>query len=328
MVDARLRGLLLAAVLVVAGCGQGATPSAGRGVDPIAAPQPLGVRDPAPQASAAASGPAADACDRRASLRPGGSLPAPRRMPSGSTMEGIFRGGRLIVGIDQDAYLFSYRDQDGRLVGFEIDIARRIAAAIFGDPDAVQFRAISTAERVPVLERGDVHMVIRTMTMTCERWQQVAFSTEYLSSGQRLLVRAGSGINGLADLGGRKICATNGSSSIPNIQRAASRPIAVATDLLVDCLVLLQQGQVDAISSIDTLLATLAAQDPNTTIVGDRITDDPAGIAMPRDDADLVRFVNAVLDEMRADGSWRTSYRRWFGGVGPVPQPPAARYRD
>jgi polar amino acid transport system substrate-binding protein len=250
-------------------------------------------------------------------------------MPAGSTMARIARDGRLVVGIDQDAYRFSYRDAEGgQLVGFEIDIARRIAAAIFGDPDAIHYRAITTADRVPVLRRGEVHMVIRTMTMTCERWRQVAFSTEYLSSGQRLLVREGSGIRGLPDLGGRKVCASNGSSSIPNIQRAPSRPVAVSAPLLVDCLVLLQQHQVDAISSIDTLLATLAAQDHNTRIVGDRITDDPAGIAMPSGSDDLVRFVNAVLDGMRRDGTWAASYARWFGNTGSAPRPPAPRYRD
>lgn len=316
--------VVLAAVLV-AGCGTTTGLPADHGAAG-AEPRPVGVHDPAPLVSAA---PAADeGCDRRASLRPRGALPAPGRMPAGSTMDAIRKKGRLVVGIDQDAYLFSYRNPDGQLVGFEVDVARRIAAAIFGSADAVTFRAISTAQRIPVLRSGEVDMVIRTMTMNCERWKQVAFSTEYLSSGQRLLVRDGSGINGLADLGGRKVCATNGSSSIPNLQKAASKPVAVAADLLVDCLVLLQQNQVDAVSSIDTLLATLAVQDPNTRIVGERVTDDPAGIAMPQGRDDLVRFVNGVLDQMRADGSWTASYRYWFGAVGTVPPPPVPRYRD
>jgi polar amino acid transport system substrate-binding protein len=319
------RGMAIVLAVALGGCAAATDRSGGHAPGPVAAPLPVGVQDPAPPVTAP---PAADGagCDRRASLRPRGALPPPGRMPAGSAMARIAREGRLVVGIDQDAYRFSYRDGvSGQLVGFEIDIVRRIAAAIFGDPDAVRFRAITTADRVPVLRRGEVHMVIRTMTMTCERWRQVAFSTEYLSSGQRLLVRDGSGIRGLADLGGRKVCASSGSSSIPNIQRAASGPIAVSAPLLVDCLVLLQQHQVDAVSSIDTLLATLAAQDPNTRIVGDRITDDPAGIAMPSGDGDLVRFVNAVLDRMRRDGTWAASYARWFG---PAPSPPAPRYRD
>jgi polar amino acid transport system substrate-binding protein len=322
----RTGGLVFALVAALAG-GCAATPGGSPAASAdLTAPRPLGVQDPAPPASAPSDGGTAG-CDRRASLRPRGAPPPPGRMPAGSTMARIVRDGRLIVGIDQDAYLFSFRDQvSGELVGFEIDIARRIASALFGKPDAVQFRAITTADRIPVLQRGEVDMVIRTMTMNCERWRQVAFSTEYLSSGQRLLVREGSGIKGLADLGGRKVCASNGSSSIPNLQRAQSRPVAVSAPLLVDCLVLLQQHQVDAISSIDTLLATLAVQDPNTRIVGDRITDDPAGIAMPRGADDLVRFVNAVLDGMRRDGSWAASYTHWFGTTAPSPPPP--RYRD
>jgi len=328
MTAVTFRGLaIVLAVVLVGGCA--AAPDRPATTDSLSMPRPLGVQDPAPPVDAPPAADAGAGCDRRASLRPRGPLPPPGQMPAGSTMARIARDGRLVVGIDQDAYRFSYRDAEGgQLVGFEIDIARRIAAAIFGDPDAIHYRAITTADRVPVLRRGEVHMVIRTMTMTCERWRQVAFSTEYLSSGQRLLVREGSGIRGLPDLGGRKVCASNGSSSIPNIQRAPSRPIAVSAPLLVDCLVLLQQHQVDAISSIDTLLATLAAQDPNTRIVGDRITDDPAGIAMPSGSDDLVRFVNAVLDGMRRDGTWAASYARWFGNTGSPPRPPAPRYRD
>lgn len=319
------------AVALVVALGGGCAAEPHRPADrvAVAAPRPVGVLDPAPPVTASPTDDGTTGCDPRASLRPRGPLPQPGRMPAGSTMARIARDGRLVVGVDQDAYRFSYRDPDsGQLVGFEIDIVRRIAAAIFGDPDRVRFRAITTADRIPVLRRQEVHLVIRTMTMTCERWRQVAFSTEYLSSGQRLLVRAGSGIRGLADLGGRKVCASSGSSSVPNIQRAPSRPIAVTAPLLVDCLVLLQQYQVDAISSIDTLLATLAAQDPNTRIVGEKITDDPAGIAVPSGNGDLVRFVNAVLDQMRRDRSWASSYTRWFGGIGPIPDPPKPRYRD
>lgn len=318
--------MALLAILLAGGCAA-APRGPSRQVDD-APPRPVGVLDPAPPAEAPSDG-GVTGCDRRASFRPRGPLPPPGRMPAGSTMDRIVRDGRLVVGIDQDAYLFSFRDPiSGDLAGFEIDIARRIARALFGDPDAIQFRAITTADRIPVLERGEVDMVIRTMTMNCERWRRVAFSTEYLSSGQRLLVREGSGIRGLADLGGRKVCASHGSSSIPNLQRAPSRPIAVSSPLLIDCLVLLQQHQVDAISSIDTLLATLAVQDPNTTIVGEKITDDPAGIAMPLGAEDLVRFVNGVLDQMRADGSWAASYKRWFGTLSTAPEPPSPRYRD
>jgi polar amino acid transport system substrate-binding protein len=315
--------LALVPLLFVAGCGSAGVhpaPSAG-----VAYPRPLNVQDPA---SVPAS-PSAPACNARASLRPAGALPAPGRMPAGSTMARIVQRGRLVVGIDQNAYLYSYRDPDtGDLVGFEIDLARAIAKALLGDPRKVQFRAISTADRIPVIRNGSVDMVIRTMTMTCDRWQQVSFSTEYLTSHQRLLVRTGSRIASFGDLAGRKVCATRGSTSIGVIARQPSRPIPVTTESTLDCLVMLEQGQVDAVSTNDTLLAGLAAQDPGTAVVGPLYTNEPSGVGIAKSAPDLVRFVNGVLERYRADGSWLRSYNRWLAPrLGPAAGPPAAVYQ-
>lgn len=315
------------AALLLAACGR---PPDSPAVDvpaTAAVPRPLNVHDPAEAPSAPAGSP--PACDPRASLRPPAIQPAAGRMPAGSALATIAARGRLIVGIDQNAYLTSFRDPvTGQLAGFEVDLIRAIARALLGDPDAVQYRAITTADRIPVLQRHEVDMVVRTMTITCERMQQVAFSTEYLTTGQRLLVNRGSGIRGFADLTGRRVCATRGSTSIVTIQRQPSKPVAVATDSTLDCLVMLQQGQVDAVSTVDVLLLGLAAQDRGTEVVGAPISDEPSGVGMPLDAPELVRFVNGVLDRLRADGTWTAAYRRWFGPYGPVPAPPPARYRD
>ncbi|MFK3979590.1 glutamate ABC transporter substrate-binding protein [Micromonospora sp. NPDC050397] len=323
----RLSALAVAATLLLTGCSAPAEPPPpdDSGVTAVV-PRPLNVKDPADVPSPA---PPPPACDPRASLRPPASMPAPGRMPDGTAMATIARRGRLLVGIDQNAYLMGFRDPvSGEMTGFEVDLGREIAKAIFGNPDAVQFRAITTADRIPVIQRREVDMVIRTVTATCERAQLVAFSSEYLTSYQRLLVNRGSGIKSFDDLAGRKVCATRGSTSIVKIQSAPSKPVAVSTDSTLDCLVLLQQGQIDAVSTIDVLLLALAAQDPGTEVVGEPITDEPAGVAMSLDTPELVRFVNGVLARMRADGTWTELYRRWLGRFGEVPAPPVARYRD
>ncbi|KUL27439.1 glutamate ABC transporter substrate-binding protein [Actinoplanes awajinensis] len=316
---------LVMVLAVVAGCSAEARPQPPTSGARAALPLPENVQDPAVVPSAA---PVPD-CVPRASLRPSGTLPKAGRMPAGSTMAKIAARGRLIVGIDQNAYLFGYRDPaTGELVGFEIDIAHAVAKAIFGDPDKIQFQAITTADRIPVIQKGSVDMVVRTMSMTCERWQQVSFSTEYLTSHQRLLVRRGSGIREFTDLAGRKVCATRGSTSIVTIAAQPSKPVPVATDSTLDCLVMLQQGQVDAVSTIDVLLAGLAAQDPSTEVVGRFSSDEPSGIGIAKTSPDLVRFVNGVLDTMRADGSWTKIYQRWLTPLGPAPAPPVPVYQN
>ncbi|GAA1637800.1 glutamate ABC transporter substrate-binding protein [Actinoplanes couchii] len=318
--------LVAVLLLVTAGCG---TPEEAR---PVAAeatasvPRPLNVADPAEVPSPAP----VPQCDPRASLRPKGALPEAGAMPAGSTMAGIVTNGRLLIGIDQNAYLFGFRDPaTGELAGFEIDMAREVARAIFGDPEKVQFRAITTADRIPVLENNEVDLVIRTMTMTCERWQRVSFSTEYIASRQRLLVRKADGIKDFADLEpGSKVCATRGSTSIVTIDEQPGDLVPVSTDSTLDCLVLLQQHQVDAVSTIDVLLAGLAAQDPATVVTGTPVSDEPAGIGIPKNRPDMVRFVNGVLERMRADGTWTRIYDRWLRSrLGPA-GPPRAVYQD
>jgi len=89
---------------------------------------------------------------------------------------------------------------------------------------------------------------------------------------------------------------------------------------------MLQQGQVDAISTDDTILAGLAKQDPTTQIVGDAFTSEPYGLAMNSDATEFTRFVNGVLARMRADGTWA-------GHLHPLARPgrtgaPAAQYKD
>jgi len=91
-----------------------------------------------------------------------------------------------------------------------------------------------------------------------------------------------------------------------------------------DCLVLLQQGDVVAISTDDSILDGLAAQDPWTKIIGKPLTSEPYGLAISKQHPEFVRFVNAVLQQLRTDGQWEASYAHWLGH--PVPPPPQAKY--
>jgi polar amino acid transport system substrate-binding protein len=317
----------LGAVAVLAAC------QAGSGQPGPPVPQQSVVASPVGAAvdRTVPSGPASPppTCDPRASLRPSGPLPPPGQVPSGATVARIYSRGKLIVGVDQNSYLIAYRDPaTGKLVGFDIDIAKEIARAIFGNPEAVQLRAINAGDRIPMIKSGDVDIVVRQMTITCDRLQQVAFSTEYLTAGQRVLVNKGAGIRGIDDLGGKRVCAAKPSTNLDEIKAAPSHPIAVGVDTVIDCLVMLQQHQVEAVSSDDTVLAGLAAQDPNTEVVGAPFSDAPWGIAMKREAPDLVRYVNAVLASIKGNGTWRNIYPRWLSGLGPAPAPPADRYKD
>ena len=315
----------LVALLGLTGCASAAGPPGGR-TPSVAVPRPGGAQDRALLASA---GPAAD-CDARASFRPTGTLPPPGQLPPASSMARIVQKGRLVVGVSQDAYLFGYRDSGtGQLVGFDIDIAYEMAKALFGDPSKIQFKAISSADRIPAIQRGDVDLVVRQTTMTCARWNDVYFSSEYYSAAQRVLVPSNSTVTSLDGLAGKRVCAAAQTTSIANIVAKLPQAQPVSTVDASDCLVMLQQGQVDAISTDDAILAGFAAEDPNTRLLDTPpLSAEPYGIMIAQSGKDLVQFVNGVLARLRDDGTWAAIYRRWLTRLGPPPAPPVARYRD
>ena len=287
----------------------------------------------APSAPASSSASAANVvcADPTASLRPRGSLPTPGHMPAGTFMRTIQDRGRLIVGVDQNTLLLGYLNPfDGQIEGFDIDMLRQVAKAIFGDPKAIEFKAISSAQRIPAIQDQSVDIVADAMTINCDRAKQVAFTTVYYDAGQRIMVPSNSPVRSTRDLAGRRVCATVGSTSIENIRKLAPRAIPYPVPLRTDCLVALQEGKADAISTDDAILYGFQKQDPYTKIVGPRFSSEPYGMAINKRHPEFVRFVNAALQRIRSNGTWASIYDRWLGRVthAPAPAPPRPRYRD
>ena len=306
------RGALLASLLLLAGCSGApgaAVPAAQQEV--VAAPAAV----PAPAACD-------DGTDPTASYAPDGG-PTP-------TVDAIRARGALVVGVSADTLLMGARNPlSGQIEGFDIDMLRAVSTAIFGSPDHLQFRVITSAQRLDVLENHEVDLVARTFTVNCERWETIAFSAEYLRAGQKVLVTRDStaaSIEDLEALGDQRVCAPDGTTTLTRLQENYPGVTAVSAPTHTGCLVLFQQGKVDAITGDDTILAGFAAQDPYAKVVGEPFSAEPYGIGVAQDQVDLVRFVNGVLDQMKTDGSWATTYDRWLHALGPAPTPPTSVY--
>lgn len=272
--------------------------------------------------------PNADTCDNRGSLVPG-PLPPVAQMPAGSTMETIYKRGWIKVGLDIGSNLLSFRDPiSGTIEGFDVDIAKELARAIFGDPERIEFKILNSGDRIEALKDESVDVVVKTMSITCDRLKDIAFSTVYYEASQRILTMRSSDINGVADLAGKRVCAARGTTSISRVQQRVPDAIVDTVSSWADCLVMLQQGQVDAVSTDDAILAGIAAQDPYVHVVGQSLGEEPYGIGINKDNEDLVRFTNGVLQKIREDGTWFRIYDRWLSILGPKYYPPQPEYRN
>ncbi|MET7637847.1 glutamate ABC transporter substrate-binding protein [Streptomyces sp. NPDC005438] len=273
-----------------------------------------------------------DGSNPASSLRPSGA--------SGKAVERIKDKDQLVVGVDQNSYLWGYRNPaTGRIEGFDIDLVRAIAEDLLGSDPRIVYKTVPTNKRVEAIQKGQVDMVVRTMTISCDRLKEVAFSTAYFESGQQLVAPKGSDITGVnSSLRGRRLCFAKGSSAETLLTDSDQKYHSlgfrtVRVDNQLDCLVRLQVGRADAVVTDNALGAGQAAQDPSVELVGDPLTLEPYGVAMNLEDKDLVRRVNKVLEAYREGGSksdWRASYDKWLAERMDLkePAPPSPSYKD
>jgi polar amino acid transport system substrate-binding protein len=293
-------------------------------------------------------------------------MPAPGDMPTGSTMRAIQDRGYLIVGVDQDQFHMSARNLSlsppagEQYSGFDVDMLHAVAAAIFGKQgaDNIRYMPVTLAYRMGAGYQGVVDMVADSVTITCSRWAQVNLSVSYLAPGQRLLVPRGNtaisltrdanGLPHVAGLAGAKVCTIGSTTSQGNLGalEASGGFRIVLAENWSDCIVLLQQGQVSAISTDDTLLHGIKIEDPYLKVVGDRFSYEPLGFVFPRtdpssaDNSQFVGFTNGVIAQLEsterngycpeamtsADRTcWSAVYRTWLGSDS-IPLPPPIYY--
>ena len=273
--------------------------------------------------------------DPTLSYRPDGPNPGPEAMPEGSFMLELQSDGPpLRVGVDENTLGLASRNlETGSIEGMEVDLAYEIARRIFGDgplDEILELVPVTTDEKVDVVVNGTVDLTIDAVTMRCDRWQEVDFSTEYLTAEQEFLVRSDSSIDSDADLIGRTVCVTKRSSSLSLMEDHVPDAVLLPVDLRGDCLLALQQGTADAYFGHDTFLRGMVLQDPTMEIrdLLDVDTTSHYGIAIVPGHEDFVRFVNQALEDMRIDGTWARLHREWLEqGLGMPPAlPPDAAY--
>jgi glutamate transport system substrate-binding protein len=234
-----------------------------------------------------------------------------KKFPAGTTMARLQQKGEITIGVKYDVPPFGFKNpRTGQVEGFDVDLGKAVSRALGVRPRFIE--AISD-NRVPFLQKGTADLILSTMTITRERNQQIDFSEPYYVAHGRILVPSGSTIRSVADLAGKRVCTALGSTYADTLKQKAPKAQLRLVDSYSECLELLQNGAVDAVSTDDVILTGMIAQDKRLMLVGPALTTEPYGAGIKKGDAKFQAFVNDVISKYKSDGSWERSYEKWVG---------------
>ncbi|MGY5034861.1 glutamate ABC transporter substrate-binding protein [Streptomyces sp. 900116325] len=248
------------------------------------------------------------------------------RLPESKTWTKAKKRGYLRVGAKEDQpYLGEKDPATGLYSGFDIEIARMMAASLGFDPKTIRFRTIASANRETALQNGQIDYYVGTYTINEMRKKLVGFAGPYFMAGQSLLVRTDEhDINGPQDLAGRTVCSAAGSTPYQRIAADYPKAILVSYDTYSICVDNLLSYQVDAVTTDDAILLGFAAKAPKELkVVGKPFSEEPYGIGVPRSDNALRFALNDALEANEKNGNWKKAFEATLGLSGaPAPTPP------
>jgi glutamate transport system substrate-binding protein len=244
------------------------------------------------------------------------------KFPADTTMGRIQEAGEIKIGVKYDVPPFGFKNpQSGDIEGFDVDLGKAIADKLGVKPNFIE--AISD-NRIPFLTDGTVDLVLSTMTINAERDQEIDFSEPYYIARGRILVPQDSDVAGLEDLAGKTVCTALGSTYEETLKEQAPKAERKLVDSYSECLELVQNGAVDAVSTDDVILTGMIIQDDSLKLTeGEPLTTEPYGAGIKDGDAEFKEFVDGVIEEYKSDGGWAEAYEKWIGQyTGEQQEPP------
>jgi glutamate transport system substrate-binding protein len=229
--------------------------------------------------------------------------------------------GKVVIGVKDDQPGLGFKDATtGEYAGFDIEIARLIAAKLGFGADKIEYKTIPSVAREDAISRGDVDYYVGTYTINDKRKQRVSFAGPYFVAGQGLLVRKDDdSITGKDTLKGKKVCSATGSTPIQRVRELGlTEPNNIVEfQTYSQCVDQLLSKQVDALTTDDSILKGYAAQQPDKLkLVGEPFSSEPYGIGLNKDDAALRNKINDILQAALDDGTWQKVYDATLGKSG------------
>ncbi len=228
-------------------------------------------------------------------------------------IKAILDRGKLLVGVKADVPKFGYQELGAAYEGLEIDLAKALAKQLLGDENAVAFTAVTAATRGPLLDTGELDMVIATFTIKPDRILQYEFSKPYFVDAIGLLVKKASGIAGFADLNGKNIGVAQSATTRAALEAAAAEK-GFALNFseypsYPDIKAALDSGRIDCFSVDKAIL--MGYVDDTVTLLSDSFASQPYGVAVKKGNTELIGVVNSLIANMRSSGDMDAMVSKW-----------------
>ena len=244
------------------------------------------------------------------------------------TLKKIKESGTITIGHRDSSIPFSYYDDKQQVVGYAIDICMRVVDAIKAElkmPNLqVKLNPVTSATRIPLIANGTIDLECGSTTNNAERQKQVGFTNTYFVTANRYVAKKSSNINTLADLKGKTVVSTAGTTNIKwlteeNAKQNLGMSILTAKDH-AEAFLMVETGRAVAFFMDDILLYSLVANSkaPGDYMVGNEAyTVEPYGAMMPRDDAGFRKVVDGATAKLYTSPQMAALYDKWFNK--PVP---------
>jgi putative glutamine transport system substrate-binding protein len=225
--------------------------------------------------------------------------------PDSPDLKAIKDHGVLKVGVKVDVPKFGFRDpKSGKIEGYEIDIAKMLAKKILGNENKIDLQGVTAKTRGPLLDNGEVDLVIATFTITEERKKSYNFSDPYFTDGVGLMVKKAAGYKSLKDLNGKKIGVAQSATSKKSVQEEADK-VGAKVEFLEfntypEIKAALDSGRVDCFS-VDTSILW-GYMDKTTMLLPDRFSPQNYGIASKMGNDALAKLVNDFVADLKKSG--------------------------
>jgi glutamate/aspartate transport system substrate-binding protein len=244
------------------------------------------------------------------------------------TLKKIKDSGEIVLGVRDSSIPFSYLDDQQNYVGYSIDLCNRVARAVQRKLGLTElkrrYQPVTSATRIPLMANGTIDVECGSTTNNEERQKQVAFAPTSFVTANRILYKQGSGIKVLADLKGKTLVSTAGTSNIKqvtilNADRNLNMNILSAKDH-AEAFLMVETDRAQAFAMDDVLLSSLAATSKNPAayeVSSEALSVEPYGIMLRRDDPAFKAVVDKAIIDVFQSGDIETIYSKWF--LTPIP---------